>query len=417
MIERDDFDSADVKKLARDGYYRAKLDDANRLLLRFARHRGERYALLLEVIEHHAYEKSRFLRGAQVDEAKLQPLQAAGAARGDAPALPYVNPANPRFNLLDKVLSFDEAQEALYRLPAAGDHRRLRGQRQDGAHPGEDEGRRRRRPVRDPLALPGAATPATCTTRTATQGERQNVDFLCLPRAARDRSGCRRAGRSRYRDFRGWVERQPKVARRGSRTRCTRRFKGVLTGLSVERRGSTREDYRGPGCAAPSTSARSAGWVYDLFERYLAWLQGVGAVRPASSSRSATSPRRPALRLRGGGRGPGSHQRAARADPAAAPPCGPVPAVRGLEPDRAPELLLLGAASRPCSSTPARPTPRGAIHVLRANYRNGWRRRRPGQPAAARQAASLRFGRPGEQLPGRHRLGAHPERWSSCRAT
>ncbi len=114
MLERDDLYSADVKKLGRDGYYRAKLDDANRLLLRIARHDGERYALLLEVIENHAYEKSRFLRGARVDESKLEPLPPAGPPEGELAPLGFVNPANPRFNLLDKVLSFDDAQEALY---------------------------------------------------------------------------------------------------------------------------------------------------------------------------------------------------------------------------------------------------------------------------------------------------------------
>ena len=145
MLERDDLYSADVKKLAQDGYYRAKLDDANRLLLKFARYEGERYALLLEVIEHHAYDKSRFLRGAAVDESKLEllPARRAGGGRA-APALAYVNPANPRFNLLDKVLSFDDAQEAVYRLPAADRDRRLRRQRQDRADAGEDEAGRGR---------------------------------------------------------------------------------------------------------------------------------------------------------------------------------------------------------------------------------------------------------------------------------
>ena len=75
-IEADDFRSADVKKLNAGPYYRAKLDYANRLLLQFARvSHGEGTAtvcLALEVIENHAYDKSRFLRGAVVDEAKIE---------------------------------------------------------------------------------------------------------------------------------------------------------------------------------------------------------------------------------------------------------------------------------------------------------------------------------------------------------
>jgi len=53
-IERDDFRSADVKKLGLGGFYRARLDDASRLLLMFAEHRGEKACLALEVIRGHA---------------------------------------------------------------------------------------------------------------------------------------------------------------------------------------------------------------------------------------------------------------------------------------------------------------------------------------------------------------------------
>src|SRR5881628_1125358 len=66
-IEAGDFKSPDVKKLHIGSYYRAKLDYSNRLLLQFARFGGETVCLALEVIENHAYDKSRFLRGAPVD--------------------------------------------------------------------------------------------------------------------------------------------------------------------------------------------------------------------------------------------------------------------------------------------------------------------------------------------------------------
>ena len=59
-IEADDFRSADIKKLAPSSYWRAKLDYSNRLLLQFARYGDETVCLALEVIENHAYDKSRF---------------------------------------------------------------------------------------------------------------------------------------------------------------------------------------------------------------------------------------------------------------------------------------------------------------------------------------------------------------------
>lgn len=125
-IEADDFRSADVKKLHTGPYYRARLDYANRLLLQFARAeqegKAEMVCLALEVIENHAYEKSRFLRGAVVDEAKVEHEP---ATQADAPALAegttplrWLGPGRTHFELLDKPIVFDDAQEAAFRHPA-----------------------------------------------------------------------------------------------------------------------------------------------------------------------------------------------------------------------------------------------------------------------------------------------------------
>ncbi|OGU06826.1 MAG: hypothetical protein A2075_07080 [Geobacteraceae bacterium GWC2_58_44] len=118
-LECGDFRSADVKKLtnlSHGKFYRAKLDHANRLLFTLVRHGEEVYALMLEVIENHAYEKSRFLRGAQPDEDKLPDLDAAGAA-AEAEPVRYIHPKRREVHLLDKVISFDDAQQAVYLLP------------------------------------------------------------------------------------------------------------------------------------------------------------------------------------------------------------------------------------------------------------------------------------------------------------
>ena len=129
-IEADDFRSADVKKLNAGPYYRAKLDYANRLLLQFARvvdGQGESQVtttvcLALEVIENHAYDKSRFLRGAVVDEAKIEREPAteaeAPALASDATPLRWLGPGRTQFELLDKPIVFDDAQDSAYRYPA-----------------------------------------------------------------------------------------------------------------------------------------------------------------------------------------------------------------------------------------------------------------------------------------------------------
>ena len=122
-IEAGDFRSADVKKLAPTRYWRAKLDYGNRLLLQFARCGDETVCLALEVITNHAYEKSRFMRGVAVDEAKIErepALTDAAAGHGVADTVPlrWLHASRDEFDLLDKPIVFDDAQEALRRLPA-----------------------------------------------------------------------------------------------------------------------------------------------------------------------------------------------------------------------------------------------------------------------------------------------------------
>ena len=134
-IEAGDFRSADVKKLHAGNYYRAKLDYANRLLLQFARVERcegagegegagatETVCLALEVIENHAYERSRFLRGATVDESRIEREPAADAKApalaAEATALRWLGPGRTQFELLDKPIVFDAAQDEAYRHPA-----------------------------------------------------------------------------------------------------------------------------------------------------------------------------------------------------------------------------------------------------------------------------------------------------------
>jgi len=63
MLAGGDFRAADAKKLRGTPFYRAKLNDADRLLFRFGSYDGQTYLLILEVVYQHAYDKSRFLTG------------------------------------------------------------------------------------------------------------------------------------------------------------------------------------------------------------------------------------------------------------------------------------------------------------------------------------------------------------------
>ena len=118
-IAREDFRAAQVKKLSNlthGKFYRAKLDDADRLLFCLVRHGDDVCALILEVIANHNYDKSRFLRGMAIDEAKIPDIDAAEAIK-EAQLVRYLNPERTTMHLLDKPISFDDTQEAIYRQP------------------------------------------------------------------------------------------------------------------------------------------------------------------------------------------------------------------------------------------------------------------------------------------------------------
>ena len=119
-LARGDFAAAGLKKLAPTPYWRAKLSDEARLLMQFAPYNGETVCLFLEVIADHAYEKSRFLRGAPVDRDKIeagpddltpQPEQSARLGW----ELKWLPPEAVEFDLIDKPIVLDAAQDAVRR--------------------------------------------------------------------------------------------------------------------------------------------------------------------------------------------------------------------------------------------------------------------------------------------------------------
>ena len=119
-LREGDFRGADARKMAGSPFYRARLNDKDRLLFRFIAHGGKSHLVLLEVIRNHAYEKSRFLNGAAVDENKLVPIpDVAQIPAADLLPVSYINPKIQRVHMLDKLLSLDDWQEAAYvqRLP------------------------------------------------------------------------------------------------------------------------------------------------------------------------------------------------------------------------------------------------------------------------------------------------------------
>jgi hypothetical protein len=265
-IERDDFRSADVKKLAVRGFYRAKLDDACRLLLVFADYRGGKACLALEIIRGHAYDRSRFLRGAPVDESKLG--DPGPPEPPDAQPLRYLHPERPVFHYLDKPLSFDDLQDAALRqrLPlvlvgSAGSGKtalllqRLRGIAGRVAYVTESRW----------LAETSRALYVACEGAP----EDQEADFLSY-RQLLETVGVPAGRPVSFRDFTGFFARHRQAIRFADAHQVYEELRGVLT---AEPEGPLpREAYLGLGVRQSMFDSGQRAMIFALFERYRAWL-------------------------------------------------------------------------------------------------------------------------------------------------
>jgi hypothetical protein len=279
FLREGNFRAADVKKLTGTDFYRARLNDADRLLFRFARRGDTQYILLLETIRNHAYARSRFLNGAVVDESKVQDVAAPAEIRSDtAPPLTYVNPRLRHFHLLDKIISFDDVQNEVFGL-------------------------------RPPVILIGSAgsgkTVLTLEKLKQLEGdilyvtlspylsenarnlyyaggyenEGQAIDFLAYGEFLE--SIHVPPGREiTYRDFAARFGRRDPSSPLRDTHKLYEEIHGVLTGTVVDRPWLAREEYLDLGVRQSIFLREDRGAVYDLFEQYLAFLKAEGFYNP-----------------------------------------------------------------------------------------------------------------------------------------
>lgn len=269
-IARHDFRAAQVKKLANIShgkFYRAKLDDSDRLLFSLVRHGDEVCVLMLEVIANHEYDKSRFLRGAAIDESKIPDIDADEAIR-DAQPVRYLHPERTAIHLLDKPISFDDTQDAIYRQPP-------------------------------PLIVVGSAgsgkTALTLEKLKHAEGEVLYVTHSSyLAQSARDlyyANGFEHSGQeavflsyrefvesihvplgreASWRDFAGWFARIRQTFREFDGHQVFEEIRGVIAaGASGV---LSREDYRTLGVRQSIFPADQRDTLYDLFDKYRVWL-------------------------------------------------------------------------------------------------------------------------------------------------
>ena len=269
-LARDDFFQADVKKVG-DNLYRARLNQRDRLLFSLYRYQGVQYCLALEYIPNHDYNKSRFLTGARVDDDKIP--QIIELSDVDSPELVYLNRGNERFHLLDKVLSFDDAQQEIYLTPAPVV---IIGSAGSGKTALMLE--KMKQGIGDVLYVSHSPYLVQNSHQLYYAHEYNNelqdqVDFLSFREYLEtiEVPEGREVTRS---DFEGWFSRH-RVGGNDIKDahKLFEEFRGVLTGPAIDTPYLSREDYRNLGVRQSLFAGDVREQVYGLFEKYLDFLQ------------------------------------------------------------------------------------------------------------------------------------------------
>jgi hypothetical protein len=269
-LERDDFRAADVKKLVnlhRGKFYRAKLDYSNRLLFALVRRGSEVCAVMLEVIAHHAYDRSRFLRGSAIDDDKIPDI-AAPPAIEEAQTVRYLHAKRREILYLDKPLSLDDAQQAIYESAPPFV---LIG----GAGSGKTALTLEKMKLADGDVLyvthSGYLAQNARDLYYASGFERDEQDAMFLSYREFLESLRVPVGReASWRDFAGWFGRVRPAFRDIDAHQAFEEMRGVI---AAEAGGClSREAYRALGVRQSIFAASERDRLYDLFERYRAWL-------------------------------------------------------------------------------------------------------------------------------------------------
>lgn len=265
-IAADNFIQADVRKIDTN-LYRARLNIRDRLLFSFYHYRGETVCLVLEYLRNHAYHTSRFIRKhAVIDEERLQPVLAPDDI--DAEPMAYINPSHGRFCRLDKMMSFDDDQQALYEhpLPLV-----IVGPAGSGKTALVLE--KMKQAVGDILylSLSSFLVEKARTLYTASHEENtpQNIDFLSLSEFL-ETLRIPEGKEVTFRAFSDWLPRNKITASLGSAHTIYEEFRGVIGAAASETGPMSREDYLAQGIRQSLYPADDRETVYTLFERCLA---------------------------------------------------------------------------------------------------------------------------------------------------
>ena len=271
MLEADDFYSAEVKKLTGTPYYRAKLDYTNRLLFKVVTYNKNKYALILEIIYNHTYEKSRFLNGAEIDENKIETIRNDHFDKEQDNSIVYINPENRHFHILDKFISFDSIQNDIFSIHppliiigSAGSGKTMLTLEKMKTCPGEV------------LYVTGSPY----LVQSARQlyyanhyiNEAQEIDFLSY-RELIETIKVPEGKEINFQLFSRWLAKTNRARDFQDANKLYEEFKGVITGNTLDRCYLSKTDYINLGIKQSIFSMEEREKVYDIFEKYLSFLK------------------------------------------------------------------------------------------------------------------------------------------------
>ncbi|MDD5273570.1 MAG: UvrD-helicase domain-containing protein, partial [Methylovulum sp.] len=219
----------------------------------------------------HAYEDSRFLRqSSQIDDDKIPAIAAPDVAAEKN--LVYLNPNHSTFNLLDKIISFDDHQQSVYEL-----HPPLIVIGSAGSGKTALTLEKMKHAIGDVLYV----TQSPYLVKNSRDlyyahhydNPEQQVDFLSFQEFLE--SVHIPNGKSvTFQAFQQWFARFRQGQTLKDAHKLFEEFRGVITGPATDKSWLSREDYLNLGVKESIFLAEERVVVYDVFEKYLDFLQG-----------------------------------------------------------------------------------------------------------------------------------------------
>lgn len=273
QLGKGDFKSADVRKMTNNGYYRAKLNIKDRLLFTLASFNEKKYLVLLEVIAHHDYAKSRFLRGALLpDEDDMLSISSVDDLKnGDIKKMNYINEGGKNIYVLNKFISFDNSQQDIFQyhppliiVGSAGSGKtvlvleKLKQLTGNVAY----------------ISLSNYLVENARKMYYANGYENENseVDFISFHQYMESWQ-IPEGKEINFRAFDQWFKRHTQSIKLNEPHRVYEEFKGVLTGSPLHTAYLSKEEYVSLGIKQSIFPADKRDAVYNLFTKYLQWMK------------------------------------------------------------------------------------------------------------------------------------------------